>query len=135
MIIATIVLAVFANTYELACTFALPVVYNNFLTNIYNVPIIQSYLYLILYNIIYIIPLITMVVLFVVTLGRRKLSERQGRILKLFSGVMMLSFGLVMLSSPGLLKNVFAALGILFISIVSTVVISFIWKTEEKITK
>jgi len=41
---------------------------------------------------------------------------------------MMLSFGLVMLFSPGLLKNVFAALGILLISIASTVVISFIWK-------
>ena len=132
MIIATIVLAVFANTYELACTLALPVVYIDFLTNIYNVPIMQSYLYLILYNIIYVIPLIIIVLLFVVTLGRRKLSEHQGRILKLFSGVMMLSFGLVMLFNPSLLKNVFAALGILFISIVSTIVISFIWKNFVK---
>ena len=131
MIIGTIVLAIFANTYELACTLALPVVFTDFLI-IHNVPLLQAYLYILLYNIIYVIPLIIIVLLFVVTLGRRKLSEYQGRILKLTSGIMMFFFGLVMLFNPGLLKNVFAAVGIILISIVLTVVISFIWKKIVK---
>ena len=128
MIFATIVLAIFANTYELACTLALPVVYTDFLTNIYNIPLMESYLYLILYNLIYVIPLIIIVLLFVVTLGRRKLTEYQGRILKLVSGVMMFSFGLIMIFSPSSLKNVFIAISILIISIISTILINFIWK-------
>ena len=66
--------------------------------------------------------------IFIVTLGRRKLSEYQGRILKLVSGVMMFSFGLVMLFNPDLLKNVFAAVGILAVSIVISIIISFTWK-------
>jgi cytochrome c biogenesis protein CcdA len=131
MIVGTVVLAIFANTYELACTLALPVVFTDILI-IHNVPLFHAYLYILLYNIIYVIPLIIIVLLFVVTLGRRKLSEYQGRILKLFSGIMMFSFGLVMLFNPGLLKNVFAALGIILISIVLTVVISFIWKKLVK---
>lgn len=131
MIVGTVVLAIFANTYELACTLALPVVFTDILI-IHNVPLFHAYLYILLYNVIYVIPLIIIVLIFVVTLGRRKLSEYQGRILKLFSGIMMFSFGLVMLFNPGLLKNVFAALSIILISIVLTVVISFIWKKIVK---
>lgn len=131
MIVGTVVLAIFANTYELACTLALPVVFTDFLI-IHNVPLFHAYLYILLYNIIYVIPLIIIVLLFVMTLGRRKLSEYQGRTLKLVSGIMMFSFGLVMLFNPGLLKNVFAALGIILISIVLTFVISFTWKKIVK---
>ena len=131
MIIGTIVLAIFANTYELACTLALPVVFTDFLI-IHNVPPFQSYLYILLYNIIYVVPLIIIVLIFVITLGHRKMSEYQGRILKLVSGIMMFSFGVIMLFYPGLLKNVFIALGIILFSIILTIIISIIWRKIVK---
>lgn len=40
----------------------------------------------------------------VVTLGRRKLQERGGRMLKLVSGVVMLSLGLVLVLRPEWLR-------------------------------
>lgn len=127
MIFGTIALAIFANTYELPCTLALPVVFTDFLI-IHNVPLMQSYLFILLYNIVYIISLIFIVLIFVIILGRRKISEYQGKILKLISGIMMFSFGLVLLINPDMLKNIFAALGIVSISILSSLLISIIWK-------
>jgi hypothetical protein len=40
------------------------------------------------------------VLLFTLTLGARKLTERQARLLKLISGLMMLGLGLLMLLAP-----------------------------------
>ena len=64
----------------------------------------------------------------VITLGRWKLSEWQGRILKLFSGTMMFSLGVILLGQPGLLQNLFTAFGILLISLLVTILITKIWK-------
>ncbi|MGR9101406.1 MAG: hypothetical protein ACU826_12665, partial [Gammaproteobacteria bacterium] len=92
MILATAVLAVVANSYELLCTAGLPMVYTRVLT--LNALTGHSYyLYLILYNLVYIVPLFLIVALFVATMGSKKLSERQGRLLKLLSGNMMLGLG------------------------------------------
>jgi hypothetical protein len=64
------------------------------------------YLYLVLYNVVYVIPLLIIVTVFTVTLGKRKLSEWQGRVLKLVSGTMMLGLGGVLLLNPALLNDV-----------------------------
>jgi uncharacterized membrane protein HdeD (DUF308 family) len=48
-----------------------------------------------------------------ITLGARKLTEWQGRVLKLVSGLMMLLLGAVLLIDPALLNNVLAAVLIL----------------------
>jgi uncharacterized membrane protein YfcA len=53
-----------------------------------------------LYNLGYLLPMLAIVVVFVVTLGGRKLKEQEGRILKLLFGVMMLGLGLVLLLHP-----------------------------------
>lgn len=127
MVFGTIVLAIFANTYELACTLGFPVIFTNSLI-INNVPLFESYIYILLYNIVYVIPLIVIVFIFVVTFGRWKLSEYQGRTLKLISGVMMVSMGSVLLLKPDLLKNALAAMCILFLSIAISMIVSFIWK-------
>jgi hypothetical protein len=63
------------------------------------------YLYLVLYNVVYIIPLLLIVLAFSITLGSRKLSERQGRLLKLLSGLMMLGLGGLLVVNPALLNN------------------------------
>ena len=106
MIIATVVLAITVNTFELACTLGLPVVFTDILL-IHDVPVFQSYLYILIYNIVYVIPLVIIVLIFVLTLGKRKLSEFQGRFRKLFSGVMMFSFGIVLLFLPSMFTDVF----------------------------
>ena len=55
-------------------------------------------------------PLTAIVVVFTATLGRRKLTEGQGRALKLLSGLMMLGLGLVLLVAPALLDNLLTSI-------------------------
>jgi hypothetical protein len=133
MIAGTIILAITANTYELACTLGLPFVYIKFL-ELFEITGFQSYFYIFLYNLIYVIPLILIVSIFVITLGKRKLTEFQGRSLKLVSGLMMFSFGEVFLINPALLRNIFSVIIILFASIGFSLAISSIWKPYEEKT-
>jgi thiol-disulfide isomerase/thioredoxin len=116
VIFATVVLALVANSYELLCTAGFPMVYTRILT--LNALSTESYyLYLLLYNLIYIFPLLVIVILFTIKLGSRKLSEHEGMVLKLLSGVMMLMLGLLLLVAPQLLNNVLVAVILLFIAI------------------
>jgi thiol-disulfide isomerase/thioredoxin len=119
VIFATIILAIVANSYELLCTAGFPMVYTRILT-LKSLPAESYYLYLLLYNLIYIVPLLTIVVLFTVKLGTRKLSEHEGMILKLLSGVMMLMLAVLLIISPELLNNIIAATFILIAAITVT---------------
>jgi uncharacterized membrane protein HdeD (DUF308 family) len=74
-----------------------------------ELPVTTYYLYLALYNLIYVTPLGLIVVGFAVTLGSRKLSEYQGRVLKLLSGLMMLALGMVLVFWPELLHTMIGA--------------------------
>jgi uncharacterized membrane protein HdeD (DUF308 family) len=49
--------------------------------------------------------MVIIVAFFVVTLGSRKLTEWQGRVLKLLSGLMMFCLALVLIINPSLLQN------------------------------
>jgi len=111
-IMGTIVLAIAANSYELLCTAGFPMVFTRILT-LQNLTTGQYYLYLIMYNCIYVIPLATIVVIFTTTLGAKKLTEWQGRKLKLLSGLMMFFLGLILLIDSALLNNIFVAAGTL----------------------
>jgi len=62
---ATIVLAITANTVELACSFVLPVVYLGVLKT-FALGNIQNIIYLIIYNIIYVIPLLVFTIAVVI---------------------------------------------------------------------
>lgn len=112
MVTGTAVLALVANSYELLCTAGFPMVYTRALT-LRHLSTVQYYSYLAFYNVVYIIPLAVIVVIFTVTLGSRKLTERHGRVLKLVSGLMMLGLGLVLLIKPELLNNPLASAGLL----------------------
>ena len=127
MIIGTVVLAIFANTYELFCTLMLPVVFTNILT-LNNLTVSQSYLYILLYNIVYVIPLIVIVSLVTIKLSKSKLTEWQGRVLKLFSGLMMFLLGLVLIFKPALLNNVLSTLGLLSSALIGATIIALITK-------
>lgn len=103
--IGTITLAIAANSYELLCTSGLPMVYTRILT-LEGLSSADYYLYLLLYNLIYVIPLLIIVLLFVVSLGRHKLQPEEGRLLKLLSGTMMLELGIGLLLAPEMLTSV-----------------------------
>ncbi|MEW5769269.1 MAG: hypothetical protein AB1831_02785 [Pseudomonadota bacterium] len=99
MLAATLLLAVAANLYELLCTAGLPMIYTRLLT-LREADTAQHYLYLALYNVVYVLPLLAIVIAFVRTLGAHRLTEREGRLLKLLSGLMMLGLGLLLLVAP-----------------------------------
>jgi len=62
------------------------------------------------------------VIVFVKTMGARKLSESEGRILKLVSGFMMLGFGLLLLLAPQMLTNPLASILVLLVAVVVALV-------------
>ncbi len=98
-IAGAIVLAVLVNLVELLCTAGLPVLYINVLT-MQQYETWKYYAYLGLYILAYMFDDSLMVTIAVVTLGRRKLQEKEGRWLKLLSGVLILVLGLLMLFKP-----------------------------------
>jgi hypothetical protein len=116
MLASTVLLAIVANSYELLCTAGFPMVYTRALT-LASLETWQYYAWLAAYNVIYVIPLLAIVIVFVKTMGARKLSEREGRILKLVSGFMMLGFGLLLLLAPQLLTNPAASILVLLVAV------------------
>jgi len=127
MLMGTIVLAIAANSYELLCTAGFPMVFTRILT-LQNLTTGQYYLYLAMYNCIYVVPLAAIVVIFTITLGAKKLTEWQGRKLKLLSGLMMFFLGLLLLIDPALLNNIFVATGLLAAVFILFALIIFLTK-------
>ena len=119
MLGATILLAVAANFYELLCTAGFPMVYTRQLT-LSDLSPGARYAYLAFYNLIYVLPLALIVFAFVRALGARKLSEREGRLLKLLSGVMMLELGVLLAAAPALLDSLWVSAALLAIAVGAT---------------
>lgn len=126
MVAATLSLAAVANLYELLCTAGFPMVYTRLLT-LNNLGTAEYYLYLLLYNVVYILPLLLIMTIFVVTLGQRKLQEHEGRVLKLLSGLMMLTLGALLVFTPEALDRIWVATGVLLGSVAVTwIIVQFI---------
>jgi len=85
-------------------------------------------MYVLLYNIVYVIPLIIIVTIFTISLGRMKLTERQGRTLKLVSGNLIFLLGLILLIKPDLMNNVLSAIILVTVAIAGSYVIVFLTK-------
>lgn len=92
-------LAIFVNVIELLCTAGLPAMYTQILT-LHELPVWQNYAYLGLYIVAYMFDDTIMLVIAVATLSHRKLQEREGRWLKLLSGIVILALGIVMIVRP-----------------------------------
>ena len=116
MILATVFLAIAANFYELLCTAGFPMVYTRILT-LGEPSAAMRYLYLALYNLIYVLPLAAIVLVFARTLGARKLSEREGRLLKLLSGTMMLELGALLVVAPEWVSRVGVAFALMAVAV------------------
>lgn len=93
------VLAILVNVVELLCTAGLPALYTKVLT-MQGYPQWMNYLYLALYNIAYVFDDSVMIIIAVITLGKRKLQEKEGRWLKLISGLLILTLGILMIFKP-----------------------------------
>jgi hypothetical protein len=133
MLGGTIFLAVSVNFYELLCTLGFPLIYITRLTEA-NLPLFEYYLYIFFYNVVYVIPLIIILVAFSLTLGTMKLTEWQIQRLKLFSGLMIFSFGILFIIDYMILENVLTAIVLPVISVIATVFVSYIWKKYKKKT-
>ena len=100
----TILLAIFVNLVELGCTAILPGVY---MTSLIQYCIQNIWLCFVfwtaIYAAIYIIPLLAILLNFIYSFKSSRLTEKQGRILKLVGGTFLLFFGLVMIFQPELL--------------------------------
>lgn len=122
MLAGTAVLAIAANSYELLCTSGFPMVYTRALT-LHELPTLLFYGYLAAYNVVYVVPLLLIVLLFTLRFGARKLSEREGRVLKLLSGSMMALLGITLVVAPALLNEVTTALLLLLAAGIITAVL------------
>ncbi len=131
LLLGTTVLAIAANSYELLCTAGFPMVYTRILT-LNKLTLVSYYLYLALYNVVYVVPLLLIVVVFGITLGKRQLTEWQGRLLKLVSGAMMLGLALVLLINPALLNNVFVSFLLLAGALGASLAVAFVVMRWEK---
>ena len=109
-------LAFTVNIYELVCTVGFPVIYTEILSS-YNLPLIVHILYLILYNVIYVIPLAAIVLAFAFTLGGRRLTEYQARVLKLVSGWLILVLALTVLLNPAMLEHPLTSLQVMLLAL------------------
>lgn len=135
MIAGTVVLAISANAYELLCTAGFPMVYTRVLT-LHRLTTYQYYQYLVLYNVVYVVPLAIVVSVITITLGARKLTEWQGRQLKLVSGLMMLSLGVVLIVDPAVLNNVLASIVLLAgVIVISWIMIMVMKRVRPEIAK
>ncbi len=123
MLASTVLLAIVANSYELLCTAGFPMVYTRALT-LARLESWQYYAWLAAYNLIYVIPLLAIVVVFTRTMGARKLTESEGRVLKLVSGFMMLGFGLLLLLAPAMLTNALASIVVLAVAVAASLAIA-----------
>ena len=101
-ILGTIALAFFVNLIELGCTVGLPAIYTKVLTT-QHIGTATKYFYMMLYNLYYVIPLAIIVAGFAFTMGRFKLEEKHARWLKLVSGTLMVTLGLILIIKPDLL--------------------------------
>lgn len=131
ILIGTAVLAIAANAYELLCTAGFPMVYTRILT-LNDLSTSLYYFYLIFYNAVYIIPLALIVIMFTLTLGKKQLTEYQGRLMKLMSGFLMLALGCVLLFKPEALSNAFLSFILLAGALIISLAVAVITRSIKR---
>lgn len=95
-LIGTVVLAVLVQIVELLCTSGFPALYTRILT-LHQFGKVTYYGYLLLYNLMYMLDDILVLAIGVVTLSQHRLQEKEGRLLKLVAGLVMLGLGIYLL--------------------------------------
>jgi glutaredoxin len=92
-LVATVILGVLVQFVELLCTSGFPALFTRILT-LHHMEGAQYYGYLLLYLAAYMLDDLMILAIGVITLSRHRLQEREGRWLKLISGLVMVGLGL-----------------------------------------
>jgi glutaredoxin len=98
-LVGTVLLAVLVQAVELLCTAGLPALYTRILT-LRQLDWLVYYGYLVLYNVAYMLDDVIVLAIGVITISHYRLQEREGRWLKLISGVVMTGLGIVLVLKP-----------------------------------
>ncbi len=98
-ILGAVVLAVLVQIVEFMCTSGFPALFTRILT-LRQLDNLSYYGYLLLYDLAYMLDDMIVLAIGVVTLSQRRLQEKEGRWLKLLSGLVMLGLGLYLLLFP-----------------------------------
>ena len=109
MIGATVVLAAGVSLVEFSCTAGFPILWTNLLIS-QEATTATFVALLLLYMLIYQLDELGIFLVAVFTLKASKLEEKQGRILKLVGGMLMLTLAVVMLYNPALMNSVSTSL-------------------------
>lgn len=98
-LLGTVMLAVLVQAVELVCTAGLPALYTRILT-MQQLDRWVYYGYLALYNMAYMLDDVLVLAIGVITMSHYRLQEREGRWLKLISGIVMVGLSVVMIVKP-----------------------------------
>jgi hypothetical protein len=98
------VLAFVVNLVELGCTLGFPAIYTRILA-LRGLATLPRLAYLVLYNVVYVVPLLLIVIVFIALKRRITMTERAARVLKGVSGVLLVAFGVVFLVAPSVLAG------------------------------
>jgi len=131
LIVGSVVVASGVSLVAVACTFGLPLAYTKILSAS-SLSSLQYYFYLVLYNLIYAIPMLGIVSIIAITLGKGQFGESWIKRLKLISGFIILFLGFILLYKYILLENVGFILWLMFSALVVSGLIILI---KEVLTK
>ena len=122
---ATVLLAAGVSMVEFSCTAGLPVVWVNLL-NGQNISGISFLLLLLLYMLVYQIETLLIFSTAVISLKASRVQEKQGRVLKLIGGMLMLTLSVVMIVKPALMNNLGSSLLIFGVAFLVTLLVLLI---------
>ncbi len=100
-----IFIAVGVNSIELVCSFGLPVAFAKILTS-YNLSSLSYYLYLLIYDIFYMLDDFVIFLIAVLTFNLAQESEKYIKAAKFISGVLLIVLGIIIVFFPDLLGSI-----------------------------
>jgi len=98
-LISTVVLAILVQIVEFMCTSGFPALYTRILT-LKQLDSMSYYGYLLLYNLAYMVDDFIILGIGIITLSQHRLQEKEGRWLKLISGLVMVGLAIYLIVSP-----------------------------------
>ncbi|MDD1627722.1 MAG: NrdH-redoxin [Methylococcaceae bacterium] len=98
-LIGAVVLAILVQIVEFMCTSGFPALYTRILT-LKQLDSMSYYGYLLLYNLAYMFDDVIILAIGIITLSQRRLQEKEGRWLKLISGMVMVGLAIYLMVAP-----------------------------------
>ena len=103
---ASVTLAAFSSLVELPCTAGFPIIYTSILAGKGLEHGLWHILYLLFYNLVYVLPLSAVILIFGITFHGRQISKHQMQIIKYVGGFIMILLGILLLVNPQLLIGI-----------------------------